>query len=134
VRVSREQLIDLADGMGDLAILARQLERAAESASPGLRSIVEQIGRRVRELQGTVLGMRMVPAGSVFDRLPRVVRDTARSLGKEVDFRLEGRDIELDREILEELLDAVIHILRNAIDHGIESRERRLAAGKPPRG
>lgn len=134
VRVAREHLIDLADGMGDLAILARQLEQAADSAPVGLRSTIEQIGRRVRELQTTVLGMRMVPAGAVFDRLPRVVRDTARSLGKEVDFRLEGRDIELDREILEELLDAVIHILRNAIDHGIESRDQRIAAGKPPRG
>jgi len=134
VRVAREHLIDLADGMGDLAILARQLEKAADSASPTLRSIVEQIGRRVRELQGIVLGMRMEPAGAVFDRLPRVVRDTARSLGKEVDFRLEGRDIELDREILEELVDVLIHILRNAIDHGIEPREKRLAAGKPARG
>ena len=134
VRVAREHLIDLADGMGDLAILARQLEKAAESASPALRSIAEQIGRRVRELQGIVLGMRMEPAGAVFDRLPRVVRDTARSLGKEVDFRLEGREIELDREILEELVDVLIHILRNAIDHGIEPREQRVAAGKPPRG
>lgn len=134
VRVAREHLIDLADGMGDLAILARQLERAADSVPVGLKSTIEQIGRRVRELQTTVLGMRMVPAGAVFDRLPRVVRDTARSLGKEVDFRLEGRDIELDREILEELVDVVIHILRNAIDHGIEARDRRIAAGKPPRG
>ncbi|HEX7120148.1 MAG TPA: chemotaxis protein CheA [Longimicrobiales bacterium] len=135
VRVARRQLIDLADGMGDLAILARQLEQAAaDAASPTLKAVVETIGRRVRELQDTVLGMRMVPAGAVFDRLPRVVRDTARSLGKEVDFRLEGRDIELDREILEELVDALVHILRNAIDHGLEDRRGRLAAGKPPRG
>ncbi|HEX6939409.1 MAG TPA: chemotaxis protein CheA [Longimicrobiales bacterium] len=134
VRVARRQLIDLADGMGDLAILMRRLEEASGRADAALKGVVESMGRRVRELQDIVLGMRMVPAGVVFDRLPRVVRDTARSLGKEVDFRLEGREIELDREILEELVDALVQILRNAIDHGLEDRQARLAAGKPPRG
>ena len=134
VRVDRRQLIDLADGMGDLGILVGRLERLAADAPVTLRDVVEDVGRRVRELQSTIMALRMVPAGLVFDRLPRVVRDTARSLGKEVDFRLEGRDIELDREILEELVDPLVHLLRNAIDHGLEDREARIAAGKPPRG
>lgn len=134
VRVDRRQLIDLADGMGDLGILVGRLERLAAESPVALRDVVEDVGRRVRELQSTIMALRMVPAGLVFDRLPRVVRDTARSLGKEVDFRLEGRDIELDREILEELVDPLVHLLRNAIDHGLEDREARIAAGKPPRG
>ncbi len=134
VKVDRDHLIDLADGMGDLGILVGRLERVGDEAPPAVRELIDEVVRRVRELQDTTMSLRMVPAGVVFDRLPRVVRDTARALGKEVDFRLGGRDIELDREILEQLVDPLVHILRNAIGHGLESREDRLAAGKPPRG
>jgi two-component system, chemotaxis family, sensor kinase CheA len=72
----------------------------------------------------------MVPVGDVFDRFPRMIRDAARSLGKEVDFQVEGRDIEIDRAILEEIADPLVHLLRNAVDHGIESPAERYGAGK----
>jgi two-component system chemotaxis sensor kinase CheA len=74
--------------------------------------------------------MRMVPVGDVFDRFPRMVRDAARALGKEVDFQIEGREIEIDRAILEEIADPLVHLLRNAIDHGIEPPSARYGAGK----
>jgi two-component system chemotaxis sensor kinase CheA len=86
------------------------------------------------ELQDGVLGGRMVPVWQVFDRFPRVVRDAARALGKDVEFVIEGREIELDRSLLEQVADPLVHLLRNAIDHGIEAPDARLAAGKPAAG
>jgi len=76
----------------------------------------------------------MVPVWQVFDRFPRVVRDAARTLGKEVEFAVEGREIELDRVLLEQVADPLVHLLRNAIDHGIEAPDVRVAAGKRPAG
>jgi two-component system chemotaxis sensor kinase CheA len=76
----------------------------------------------------------MVPVWQVFDRFPRVVRDAARSVGKQVELTIEGKDIELDRSMLDEIGESLVHLLRNAVDHGIETRERRIAAGKPPTG
>lgn len=135
VRVDWEHLEDVAAGVGDLAILSGRLERLTAGLGDGeLNAVVEDIARRVRELQGTVQAVRMVPVSDVFDRFPRLVRDAARTLGKEIDFRLEGRDIELDREILEALADPLVHLLRNAVDHGLETPTERRAAGKPPRG
>jgi len=135
VRIDQRHLIDLADGIGDLAILCGRLEAvAATIASEPLDDVVDRIRRRVRELEQSILAARMVPVGEVFDRFPRVVRDAARGLGKEVDFVMEGREIELDREILEELADPLIHLLRNAIDHGLERPAEREAAGKAPAG
>jgi two-component system chemotaxis sensor kinase CheA len=77
---------------------------------------------------------RMVPAEQVFDRFPRLVRDAARALGKEVTFTVQGNDLELDRSMLDDIGDPVMHLLRNAVDHGIERPEERLAVGKPPAG
>jgi len=77
---------------------------------------------------------RLVPVWQVFDRFPRLVRDAARSLGKDVDFVIEGKDIELDRSMLDEIGEPVVHLLRNAVDHGLESPAERLAAGKPAAG
>jgi two-component system chemotaxis sensor kinase CheA len=76
----------------------------------------------------------MVPVWQIFDRFPRVVRDAARSLGKELEFCIEGRDIELDRSLLEQIGDPLVHLLRNAVDHGIETPEQRESAGKPRAG
>src|SRR5688500_10602705 len=75
--------------------------------------------------------MRMGPVGDVFERFPRMVRDAARALGKDVDFQIEGKEIEIDRSILEEIADPLVHLLRNAVDHGIESPAERYGAGKP---
>src|SRR6185503_18346470 len=80
------------------------------------------------------LSSRMVPVWQVFDRFPRVVRDAARALGKELDFTVEGREIELDRALLDQIGDPLVHLLRNAIDHGIEDPAMRVAAGKERAG
>jgi two-component system chemotaxis sensor kinase CheA len=80
------------------------------------------------------MDMRLIPLKKVFDKFPRLVRDLARAEGKQVDFRVEGQDIELDRTILDEISDPLMHVLRNAVDHGIEPPEERVAAGKPEQG
>ena len=80
------------------------------------------------------MASRMVPVWQVFDRFPRLVRDSARSLGKQIEFTIEGKEIELDRSMLDEIGDPVVHLLRNAIDHGFETASERVAAGKPPAG
>jgi two-component system chemotaxis sensor kinase CheA len=95
---------------------------------------VGQTGRLIGDLQDEIVAARLVPVSQVFDRFPRLVRDVARATGKDVDFRIEGKDIELDRSLLEELGDPLVHLLRNAIDHGIESPADRIAAGKAARG
>jgi two-component system, chemotaxis family, sensor kinase CheA len=86
------------------------------------------------DLQETSLKLRMLPLSTVFDSLRRTVRDLARGHGKDVDFRVDGGETELDRKIIERIGDPLIHMIRNALDHGLESPEERLAAGKPPRG
>jgi two-component system, chemotaxis family, sensor kinase CheA len=85
-------------------------------------------------MQGEVIGARMSPVGEVFDRFPRLVRDLARDLGKRIRFHMEGEEIELDRSILDEIGEPLLHLIRNAADHGIESPEQRAAAGKPTEG
>ena len=85
-------------------------------------------------MQAEVIASRMTPVGEVFERFPRLVRDLARDLGKRIRFDVEGEEIELDRSILDEIGEPLLHLIRNAADHGIESPEDRAAAGKPPRG
>ncbi len=90
--------------------------------------------RKLAELQGGVLEVRMVPVGQIFDKLHRNVRKLSRELGKEVEFRAEGGDTELDKLIIEELADPLMHIIRNSMDHGLESKAERIQLGKPKRG
>lgn len=135
MRVDRRLLGELTDHINDIVVLSRTLQhRASESGNELLARMADRLVLRMREVSDLVLQLRLVPASEVFDRLPRVVRDASRALGKEVDFRVEGRDVELDRDVLEELVDPLVHLLRNAIDHGLESRAEREAAGKPARG
>jgi two-component system chemotaxis sensor kinase CheA len=86
----------------------------------------------VSSLQNEIMTSRMVPVWQIFERFPRVVRDTARALGKEVEFKIEGKEIELDRSMLDEMGEPVLHLLRNSLDHGIETPAERKKAGKPP--
>ncbi|PYP65141.1 MAG: hypothetical protein DMD26_12110 [Gemmatimonadetes bacterium] len=88
----------------------------------------------IGDLRDEIMTSRMVPVWQVFDRFPRLVRDASRSLGKRIEFTIEGKDIELDRSMLDEIGDPIVHLLRNAIDHGIEAPEERTAAGKAPAG
>ena len=92
------------------------------------------IGRITNELQAQIMKARMLPIDQLFTRFPRMVRDLARQAGKQVEFLVEGRETELDRTVIEQISDPLIHLLRNAVDHGIETPEERLKAGKPARG
>jgi len=135
IRIAAEHLDELADGIADLGILCGRLERLdVVREGGGLGDLVHAIRRRVADLEHTAQAARLVPVGEVFHRFPRLVRDTASALGKQVDFRLEGEGIEGDRRVLEEVVEPLVHMLRNAVDHGIESAAEREAAGKPARG
>lgn len=135
VRVNQERLDQLIDRVGELVIARDVLRRLAEvREDEELESSAEQISRLVAELRDEVMTLRMVPVGEAFDRFPRLVRDAARTLGKRVAFSASGRHIELDRSLLNELGDLLVHLLRNAVDHGIETPEEREAAEKPEAG
>jgi two-component system chemotaxis sensor kinase CheA len=134
IRVDLRRLDALMNGVGELVIVRDRLRRLAGGAEPELAEAVDQASRLVGELQTEIMRARMAPVGQVFDRFPRLVRDAARSLGKKVEFVMEGEEIELDRSMLDEIGDPLVHLLRNALDHGIESPAERRAAGKPETG
>lgn len=135
IRVDLERLDTLMNVMGELVVARGRLaEIVTGSASPELEAVSARITRLVNALQGEVIAVRLTPVWQVFDRYPRVIRDLARQLGKRVDFQIEGGDIELDRAILDEIGDPLLHLLRNAVDHGIEPARDRERAGKPAAG
>lgn len=135
VRIDLRRLDHLMNLAGELMIVRGRLaQRAAQHDDPALDDAVAEASRLIGEVQDGVLGGRMVPVWQVFDRFPRVVRDAAMSLGKDVEFVLEGREIELDRTLLEQIADPLVHLLRNAIDHGVEAPAARVAAGKRATG
>jgi two-component system chemotaxis sensor kinase CheA len=133
IRVERlDRLINLA---GELLIIKSRLRTiAAAAAVDGLRETLDQLDRASDDLQREVLGARMRPIGFLLDRFARSVRDMARELGKQVEFEVAGHDIELDRAILDDIHEPLIHLLRNAVSHGIESPEERVRLGKPGAG
>jgi len=135
VRVRTDLLDFFVDSVGELITLRSYLEDLAERIdSPALNEGVQRLTKVVRRLHDRVMEVRMVSASMLTQRLPRVGRDIARSRGKSIRFVIEGEDVELDRALVEALDTPVLHLLRNAVDHGIESPEERLAAGKPAEG
>ncbi|MBC7252865.1 MAG: chemotaxis protein CheA [Actinobacteria bacterium] len=135
VRVNIARLDNLMNLIGELVINRTRLQEIASSYNiPELKEVLAQTARLTAELQDEVMKTRMVPVDHIFNRFPRMVRDLAKSRGKEIDFTMEGRDIELDRTILDEISDPLMHLLRNAVDHGVDSPEEREARGKPRRG
>lgn len=135
IRVDLRRLDALMNYMGELVVAKGRLaDVVAESPTPELDAISARIGRLISELQSEVIQARLTPVWQVFDRYPRLVRDLARQLGKRVDLLIEGGDIELDRAILDEIGDPLLHLLRNAVDHGIESPAERRRAGKHEMG
>jgi len=135
VRVKTEILDHLINTTGELITNKhRLLNIGSELNSARLDEGLAELARLLRELYNEVINVRMMPFASISDRFPRMVRDLAKKSGKEVNFVIEGEDIELDRGILEELADPLIHIIRNSIDHGLETGEERLASGKPAEG
>jgi two-component system chemotaxis sensor kinase CheA len=135
VRIDLRRLDALMNLIGELVITrGRLVELATLRDDPPLTDAVTEASRLVSDLQDEIMASRMVPVWQVFDRFPRLVRDSSRALGKQIDFTIEGKDIELDRSMLDEIGEPVVHLLRNAIDHGFESTEERVAAGKPAAG
>ena len=135
IRVDLRRLDALMNYMGELVVAKGRLaEVVSQTPTPDLEAISARIGRLISELQSEVIQARLTPVWQVFDRYPRLVRDLARQLGKRVDLLIEGGDIELDRAILDEIGDPLLHLLRNAVDHGIESPAERRRAGKHEMG
>jgi chemotaxis protein histidine kinase CheA len=133
VRVDAERLDTLMTLIGELVITRGRLsELARQSGNADLIDVVSQASRLVGNLQEEITKSRMVPVGQAFERFERLVRDTAHELGKEVAFELKGTDIEVDKSVLDEIGDPVMHLLRNAIDHGVETPAQRKKEGKPP--
>ena len=135
IRVDTRLLDDLMDQVGEL-VTARGslLEESQRIPSQALHDNVGRLDSLVRGLQQQAMKLRMMPLELIADRFPRAVRDLARKRGKEVNFEIVGKETELDRAILEELPDPLLHIFRNSIDHGVGSPEERVRSGKPPTG
>ncbi len=138
IRVKTEILDYLLDAVGELILATARLRdvgrRLPAEHRPALDDGVDRLHAIVKDLHDKVMTVRMTPIALVTDRLPRAARDLARKVGKQVDVAVEGAEIEIDRAILEELSDPLLHVLRNAIDHGIEPPHLRLLAGKPATG
>ena len=132
IRIDSRRLDTLMNVVGELVIARDHIAQIAERlGDEALVEATRHASQIVSTLQNEIMTSRMVPVWQVFERFPRVVRDTARSLGKEVEFKIEGKEIELDRSMLDEMGEPVLHLLRNSLDHGIELPADRVAAGKP---
>ncbi|HEY9104751.1 chemotaxis protein CheW [Chitinimonas sp.] len=138
IRVDVNKVDQLLNFVGELVITQSMLAQSAAGLDPlqhtRLLQGIEQLQRNTRELQESVMSIRMVPVSTVFSRFPRVVRDLAAKLGKKIELRLVGEQTELDKGFVEKLADPLTHLVRNSLDHGIESTEVRLARGKPETG
>lgn len=135
VRIGRTDLDRLLVEVGELVVARNRLAALAEQAGePALETVTADLARLIDAVHHRVLAARMVPVADVFDRFPRVVRDLARALGKMVRLDVTGREIELDRSVLEAVGEPLLHLVRNAVDHGLETPAERAAAGKPAEG
>ena len=135
IRVDLRRLDALMDLIGELVTARGRLNQlAVERRDPAVDDVAIQVSRLTGELQAEIIQARMTPVWQVFDRYPRLVRDLAKQLDKQVSLRVEGKEIELDRTILDELGDPLVHLLRNAVDHGIELPAERRRRGKPAEG
>ncbi|OBZ92311.1 chemotaxis protein CheA [Pararhizobium polonicum] len=135
VRVPAERLDELMDRVGELVIAQSRLRQlASASMDIQLRSVSEEIERLSGELRDTMMVLRMVPVGSLFGRFRRLVHDLARETGKVIELVTEGETTEVDKTVIERLADPLVHLVRNSIDHGLETPEERRAAGKEEAG
>ncbi len=135
IRVDIERLDVLMNLFSELLIDRVRLEQlASEASNPALTETVEHMSRVSSDLQNVVLKLRMVPVDTVFNRFPRMVRDLAKSLDKKLELVITGAETEMDRTVIDEIGDPLVHLLRNSVDHGIESVADRIAAGKPETG
>ncbi|PYF09400.1 two-component system chemotaxis sensor kinase CheA [Rhodobacter viridis] len=135
MRVATERLDELMDRVGELVIVEARLQALASSRKdPALLAVAEDIERLAAGLRSATMSMRMVPIASVTGRFRRLVRDLSATLGKPIRFEVTGEDTELDKTMIELIADPLVHLLRNAADHGLETAETRRAAGKPESG
>ena len=132
VRVDIDKLDTLMNLMGELVINKVRLEQIGQTHRLSeLTETLEQMDRVTTDLQNIVMKVRMVPVSQVFNRFPRMVRDVTKELNKEINLTIEGEDTELDRTVIDEIGDPIMHLLRNSLDHGIEMPDEREAKGKP---
>ncbi|HEY7639222.1 MAG TPA: chemotaxis protein CheA [Steroidobacteraceae bacterium] len=138
IRVSTEKIDELMNTVGELVITQSMLTQLGAKLAGGvaeqLRAGLTQLERNVRELQESVMRVRMLPISFVFSRFPRMVRDLSQRLGKQVELKVTGDQTELDKTVLEKIGDPLVHLVRNSVDHGIEMPQARVAAGKPSSG
>jgi two-component system, chemotaxis family, sensor kinase CheA len=131
IRVSLDRLETLLNFVGELVILQTVLkEQAAQPNAQLLRRTLHQMGKVTKEVQDLSMGLRMIPVRQTFQKMQRIVRDTASVLGKKAQLILEGEETEVDKTVLEALSDPLVHLIRNAVDHGIEPEKERMANGK----
>jgi len=134
IKVDTAKLDYLVDMVGEMVIAQSMVRHDPDLATglrPRLARNLSQLARITDEVQRTAMSMRMIPIGQLFQKTARLVRDLSRKAGKQVDLELSGEETELDRNIVEELADPLMHMVRNAVDHGIETSEERVRAGKP---
>jgi two-component system chemotaxis sensor kinase CheA len=138
IRVATEKLDNIINLVGELLITQSMLCGFADGIDPNeldrLRQGLSQLARNTRELQESVMQIRMLPISFAFNRFPRIVHDLSRKLNKKVELKLTGENTELDKTVLEKISDPLVHLVRNALDHGLETPERRSAAGKHETG
>jgi two-component system, chemotaxis family, sensor kinase CheA len=138
LRVSTEKVDMLMDVVGELVITQTMLQQVAAHFAPGdlprLLAGLTQLERNVRELQEGVMNIRLLPLSFLFSRLPRLVRDIGEQLGKQVELQVSGEQTELDKTVIERISDPILHMVRNSMDHGVETPAERRAAGKPATG
>jgi len=138
IRVSTDKIDELLNSVGELVITQSVLSQLASALAgrqaEDLRMELAQFERHMRSLQESVMRIRMLPISSVFNRIPRMVRDLGQRLGKNVELKMSGEQTELDKTVMERIGDPLVHLVRNSIDHGIEMPETRLASGKPAQG
>lgn len=135
IRVNIERLDILMNLFEELVIDKGRLEQIAQDLNhPELSETVEKMSRVSSDLQNIILHMRMVPVETVFNRFPRMIRQLSKELNKQLELEIIGAETELDRTVIDEIGDPIVHLLRNAVDHGIESPEERVAKGKSPTG
>ncbi|MGA8705777.1 MAG: chemotaxis protein CheA, partial [Steroidobacteraceae bacterium] len=138
IRVSIEKIDELLNSVGELVItqsVCSQLAASLEGRrADDLRNALVQFERHMRALQESVMRVRMLPIGSIFNRFPRMIRDLGQRLGKKLELKMSGEHTELDKTVLEKIGDPLVHLVRNAVDHGIEMPEKRRAAGKDEQG
>jgi len=135
IRVNANKMDKLMNLVGELVISrTRIVQYSNEVRSDELSSLVGLMGGITTDIQEIVMKLRMVPIDQVFNRFPRLVRDISRELGKDINLKITGKDTEIDRVVVDEIGDPLVHLIRNSLDHGLETPEERIKAGKPAKG